>query len=416
MMLCGFFWENWMRASKRRSTESRPLELKIVLLITGTGFLATGVLAPILPLYLSGAGVSVRLIGLMLSIFTLAIFLSEFVWGWILDEISPKLVLVAGSLFQGLVIFSLFYDASIHFFFIVIFLYGFFWSPAQLISRWYMGVFAPVERKTASLALISLVISGGLGVGGFVGGWLANRFGMNAAILASAGINVGMGLILLPVLGRLKFDKFARDRSEEIIEGDELDSVPINFQHVVRLGVLSTIFSIAYSTLTTYLPLLSVEIFNSDAGRVGILFGVFGLVRFVMVMPIARLADRFGREWLVLVGLLGAAIAFGGFSLAPDYNWALVSVILFSLAVDSFVPAVSALISQGASKIQQGRIMGLFGAFEDGGAMIGPAVGGMLWGSGVRFPFLFSAGITGLGALFWLLAIYQMKTHPNSAD
>jgi MFS family permease len=394
--------ETEMPEMKNKTKNAMPNEMKTVLFIAAIGFLAVGIFAPLQPLFLSGEGIDAQAIGLLTSSFMLAVFLSEFVWGWVVDATSPKVALFCGLILEGLAMLAYLYAQSLAAFFLVSIAYGFFWTPPLLVARWYMGVFAPPNSKSSSLGMITLVVAGANAAGGFLGGWLANSFGLRTPIIVSGLLLILTGILIIPLLTRLNFSKPEFGQQGAAIAAKKKSSQRIDLRRVFQLGMLSTLFFTAFQIMATYLPLLSESVFHSNPGQIGALFGVFGLGRFVLAIPVSRLADRFGRWRFVLIGLIGTALSFAGFAIAPNYFWVLISMVVFSVALVSLIPALSTLISQGASGAQQGRIMGFQGAFEDGGGVIGPAIGGLLWaGVGVRSPFIFAALVVALGAVYW---------------
>jgi MFS family permease len=397
--------------------KTMPLEMITVLFVTGASLLASGIINPITPLYLAEVELSARLIGLIFSVNILAIFLSEFPSGWMFDKVSPKLGLLAGTVVQGFAIGAILLAKSVPGYFAVFFVSGLFWTPAFLASRWYMGVFTPSGSKAASLGLITLVIAGSNGVGSVLGGWLADAYGLKFPFYAAAGLLVLLGVVIILAFRRLDFTKPSQILTES--SDEPLRETPQLFVwgSIIQLGLLASVIFIGFSIMSVYLPLLSEGVFNSTPGQIGLLFGVFGLVRFITAIPLSRMADKRGRRRFVLLGLLSCAAAFIGFTLAPNYGWALVSMIFYSLALVLFNPAAGALISEMVSKDQQGRAMGILGAFEDGGAALGPAIGGVLWETrGVRFPFIFAAVTAVLGAASWLVwGVRKRVALPSSA-
>ena len=64
-------------------------------------------------------------------------------------------------------------------------------------------------------------------------------------------------------------------------------------------------------------------------------------------------------------------------------------------------------ISESVPSHRQGIAMGVYGVFEDVGAMIGPAIGGFLWVSwGPKSPFLAAGLISVIGAILFVMAKY----------
>jgi MFS family permease len=384
--------------------KNKPRELYIVLGILGLIMLSAGLTGPVFPLFLANRSVNPQLIGLIFSLSFLASLLSEFISGWVFDNVNPKLGLLSGTLGTGLAVGAILFVRTEAGFFAAFFFYGLFWIPAFLGSRWYIGTFAPAESKAGSLGMIGLVAAGTNSLGSFLGGWLADSFGLTIPFFVAAGVLVIPGLLMIPFLGALDFTKPQRVRTSVEHAGRLEESLSLPWIKIAHLGLLSTVFFMGFGVINAYLPLLGASAFSADPGEIGLLFGVFGLVRFSAAIPISGLADRFGRRSFVLLGLLSCAASLAGFVLAPDFIWLLISIVFFALAFISFLPASAALLSGMVSEDQQGRAMGMLGAFEDSGMIIGPAIGGALWVSlGERSPFIFTAVAALAAALSWML-------------
>jgi MFS family permease len=117
-------------------------------------------------------------------------------------------------------------------------------------------------------------------------------------------------------------------------------------------------------------------------------------------IPAGRLADRFGRKNVFLVGLLIFSLTSLGFGFlaTPLTIWALFAVYGIFMAVTQTV--ARAYVSSLASEDKRGFALGAYNAVI--GLAVFPAnfIGGLLWNSiGVSAPFVFSAIFSLLSAL-----------------
>ncbi len=107
-----------------------------------------------------------------------------------------------------------------------------------------------------------------------------------------------------------------------------------------------------------------------------------------------------GKELFIVSGGLLAV------SLAGDVTTLTAAMVLFGLGRPCFSPALTALVADATPRRQRGRAMGLLGAGENVGVMLGPVVVGFLWQAvGPRPAIAAAAGLCAVGVpvALWLL-------------
>jgi MFS family permease len=127
---------------------------------------------------------------------------------------------------------------------------------------------------------------------------------------------------------------------------------------------------------------------------------------------LGRIADKVGRKWPMIVGLLAAAatslvIPFAGSILLIAAAWA-IEAICFSAAT----PAQEALVADYSGAEARGTGYGIYTLAFGLGATVGPVLGGWVydtWGHDV--PFYLNAGILAVGALLVLALVREGRTH-----
>jgi MFS family permease len=104
-----------------------------------------------------------------------------------------------------------------------------------------------------------------------------------------------------------------------------------------------------------------------------------GLVWALLPAHLGRLADRFGRKPLMVLGLAASAVTM---FLLPSLTTTVGLAVLWALLAVCFAagdPAEQALVADLTDKNQRGRGYGLYVMFSDIGAAIGPLSGGWLY-------------------------------------
>jgi MFS family permease len=192
---------------------------------------------------------------------------------------------------------------------------------------------------------------------------------------------------------------------------------------VVPLLLAEFIVWLGFGALLPVLPLYFTEQ-GVDLRLLGVVIAAWPAARLIGEPVFGWLADRTARVPLMVGGLL----ATGVFSILPlVFTGPLAFLILRAgsgLATAAYDPAARGYLTDATPPARRGEAFGLYGAFQMGGLLIGPAIGalgalGATWFGGISFVFVFG------GVAAWLAAIpiglrgreTGQRTHPApSAD
>jgi len=165
---------------------------------------------------------------------------------------------------------------------------------------------------------------------------------------------------------------------------------------VIGFGIIMPVMPDLITSLT-HLPL-------GEAARVGgLLMGSFAVMQFLFGPVMGGLGDRFGRRPVLLACLVAFGVDYIVMGLAPTIGWLFASRAFAGIAGASFVPA-SAYVADITPPERRAQNFGLIGAAFGLGFVIGPALGGLLGGIGLRVPFFVAGGLALLNALAgWFL-------------
>jgi DHA1 family tetracycline resistance protein-like MFS transporter len=131
----------------------------------------------------------------------------------------------------------------------------------------------------------------------------------------------------------------------------------------------------------------------------GLLLFVYALMQFVFAPILGNLSDRYGRRPVILFSLFGFGVDYLFLAFAPTFGWLFVGRTISGITGASFSTA-SAYIADISSPENRAKNFGLIGAAFGLGFIIGPAIGGLLSGFGVRAPFYAAAILTLLNWLY----------------
>src|SRR6187549_1648510 len=125
----------------------------------------------------------------------------------------------------------------------------------------------------------------------------------------------------------------------------------------------------------------------------------YAVTQFICAPLIGNLSDRFGRRPVLLTSMFGFAVDYIFMALSPTYGWLFVGRIIAGITGASFTTA-SAYIADVSTPETRAKNFGMIGAAFGLGFIIGPALGGLLAGWGIRAPFYAAAALCLLNTLY----------------
>ncbi|MBK7561352.1 MAG: TCR/Tet family MFS transporter [Chitinophagaceae bacterium] len=142
------------------------------------------------------------------------------------------------------------------------------------------------------------------------------------------------------------------------------------------------------------------------------LLSAYAITQFIFAPVIGNLSDRYGRRPILLSSLTGFGIDYIFLALAPTYGWLFVGRIIAGITGASFTTG-AAYIADVSTPATRAKNFGMIGAAFGLGFVIGPALGGLLAGLGVRAPFYAAAGLCLLNALYGYFVLPESLSKEN---
>jgi MFS transporter, DHA1 family, tetracycline resistance protein len=396
--------------------------------------LSFGILIPQLGLYAVEFQASPLQVGLLVSVYSLMQLVSAPLLGRLSDRVGRRPVLlfsIAGSV-VGYLLFA--FARSLPLLFLARVVDGLSGGNISTAQAYVADVTGPQERAKG-MGVIGAAFGLGFILGPAVGGVLG-RLGGNLAIGLGAG-----GLALLNWLAAF----FLLPESRR---WGEVTALPVRTvatrafrMPVVGLALaLFFLFTTAFSQMegTFSLLLLSQEpavrplvfegallglparvdpvLLEAVSLRSGLLFAAVGVVSaLVQGGLIGRLKRRFGEPNLVVAGVTLTALGLLLLPLMPSYGWLFPPMVLLGVGSSLHNPSLSALVSLHAPGARQGEVLGTYQAMGSLGRIVGPALGGFLFGAlGVAAPYQVAAVMLGAGLVLalQLRARARVTGHP----
>lgn len=144
----------------------------------------------------------------------------------------------------------------------------------------------------------------------------------------------------------------------------------------------------------------------------GWLLFVYALMQFICAPILGNLSDQYGRRPVLLFSLFGFGIDYIFLGFAPSFGWLFLGRTIAGITGASFTTA-SAYIADISNEQTRTKNFGLVGAAFGLGFIIGPAIGGLLTGLGIRAPFYAAAILTLLNWLYGYFILPESLSAEN---
>ena len=165
--------------------------------------------------------------------------------------------------------------------------------------------------------------------------------------------------------------------------------------------------------------LLWQEKYNLSESEIGYVFAFIGIaVAVVQGTLIGPFNKWFGEKKLFISGSFLMAIGLIAMPFVPVELFIpleLVALLIIAVGNGFFTPTVSSLISQQAGKKEQGKVLGLLQSVGSLSRVVGPILGGALYGIHLALPYIVACGMM-LGVVLLAYLIVQKFMKPTSPE
>ena len=377
-------------------------------LLIAVNQLGFGAVIPVLPLYAQSFGVSQAAIGGTVAVYGLARVLLGVPTGRVADWLGRRTALAIGGAVSAAG--NLWCAAAATYPELVLarFVAG---AGAGIVMTAGMIVLADITRTATrgrTMAIYQGVFLFAVGVGPLPGGYLAERFTLEAPFLvygvASAFVTAiaWFGVAETRALG-------LQERAGSLVIGplrEQLRTLAANTGFL--LACLISLIGAAARTgaLFSIVPVLARDRLDISATAIGFGFALGSIVGLAVTYPSGAIADRYGRKAVIVPATVLTGVSMLSFSIAPDYAWFLVACTVWGGAVAAGGAAPAAYAADCAPPGANAAAMSSYRTLSDMGYVAGPILLGWLGDArGLDAPLWISAfALVTVAALFAILA------------
>ncbi len=343
-----------------------------------------GIIAPLLPVYARDLGATGVWVGVIFAGYAISrTVILPFV-GRLSDRRGRKIVISVGLLLFTVTSFTYVLADNVAVLFAIRLLQGVAAGFVQPIAQAYIGDIAPLGEEGKWMGYFNATFLVGWGCGPLMGGILNDHFGMDSAFYVMGGLNALAFLgvsIFLPEVVRKKVESAPRSSFRDMASS-RLSWGLFSFQvgDSAHRGIVQTfipVFGSMTLSLSSSLTGTALSVLVLGAGLIQIITG--------------RLADRFNKSRVVIIGSIGIIISGLVVPQAVGF-WTMLVFLAIAIVGDATaVPSASALVIEEGRKHGMGLSMAMFNMGLGVGMSVGPILAGLaadLWGVDSAFYFM----------------------------
>jgi MFS family permease len=384
--------------------------LLVALVLAGTG---ERLWLGFAPKYLQTLGASILIIGLFDALQTLLGAVYAYPGGWLTDRWGQRrsLMLFSTLSLGGYVVVLVWH----HWLALLLGSFLFLaWSALSLPTTFtVVATSLKAHQHTMGIGIQSMVRRVPMMLGPLAGGWLITRFGW------TRGVQYALLLCLLVTLLTMAFQGFMFDPGQGSLSaaaessGMTLLSMMRSFTPALRELLVSDIL-IRFCERIPYafVVLWAMNYDGVSAQRYGVLVAFEMVTAMVCYIPVAHLADKYGRRPFVLVTFLFFTLFPVTLLWANSFAWLALAFVVRGLK-EFGEPARKALIIGEAVPELRARTYGAYYLIRDCVVTSGSLLGAWLWGLSPRANFIGAAVCGALGTAWFWWFVFRRKPVPG---
>lgn len=163
--------------------------------------------------------------------------------------------------------------------------------------------------------------------------------------------------------------------------------------------------TLAAGLLVPILPSFASEYLGLDYSRYSIVLMAGGLMTVLLLIPMGRLADKWGHKWLLITGFGALAACLGLLIYSRQIFSTMLLAVCLGAAYAAVLPAWNAILSYYVPAEQKATGWGVLSGIEGIGVILGPILGGWMAES---FDETVTVGISAL-LLFFIMLFYWIR-------
>jgi len=368
---------------------------------------ALGMMIPVIPYMARHYGADALQVGLLMSIYSAVQCLVSPFWGRWSDRVGRKPVLILSMICTSLSYLWFYLSPSL----LHLFLSRAFAGAVGVsvsTSFAFISDLTEKDNRSKNMALVGAAFGLGFVIGPLLGGGMASYNREVVALGASTACLFG----LLVAIFRIR-ESYSKGFENPKTSYLHRFSLALKDSSLRKLLFLFFVVSIGLTLVEVPLFLLMKDQFDWPQSLSSLGFAYIGFILALTQGFFVRLwIPLFGEKKVNLWGLL--LLGFGLFGLCiPDLRGVAFAVTLLALGFGCSYTCLTGMISLLTKKAHQGGVLGIHQSVSSISRILGPALGGWIYGKwGYQILFIFAGGVVGVG---FILALLFGKWLPNTS-
>ena len=383
----------------------------VLIAVNQLGF---GAVIPVLPLYAKSFDVSQTAIGATVAVYGVARVFLGLPTGKVADVLGRRAALAVGG---GVTVLGNLWCAGAETYVELLMARLIAGAGAGVVLTAGLIVLADIASPTTrgrTLAIYQGVFLFAVGIGPFPGGFLAERFGLEAPFLVYAIMGAAVTAVAWFGVAETRGVGGTPASPEAVPLRDQVRVLlgNIGFRLVCFIGLAGALARTG--GLFSIVPILGRERLGLSATEIGFGFALGSVVGLLVTYPAGYMADRFGRKAVIVPATVLIGVSMVAFSVAGDYAWFLGACVIWGVAITASGAAPAAYAADAAPHGMNAAAMGSYRMLSDVGYVVGPILLGWLGDAGgLETPLWAAAGSLFLMAgLFGVFASETVRKTP----
>lgn len=378
-----------LRNSEDKAGSLFPLYLSVFVAVLGFSLVA-----PIFPLYAIGLGASYTLLGSIISVYGAVQLITQIPIGRLSDRRGRKPLIILGLLAFTFLPPLYIYATNAYLLIPIRILGGIGASAVWPLAMAMIIDKVSSESRGAAMGRYNAAFYSAVAVGPLIGGFLYDRYGLNAPFYFWAVLGlVSMIIVAIRVTEPSRHEVLSIAPSGRPMEDLILPGYYWTF--LACCGVVMWTGIVGGFNLTL-LPSYASRLGISTT-EIGLLYLDYAGLTALSNIYFGRAADRGRRKVLVFAGCLAGLISFLLLPWANSFSQVLMLMALIGLGMGVGNPAAAALIADTTCIARRGESFGIFNTARMSGVVVGPLIAGLTADLyGVNGSLLAFAGISAL--------------------
>ncbi|GAB2568973.1 MFS transporter [Gracilibacillus alcaliphilus] len=361
-----------------------------------------GIIIPVLPFYAEELGATPFQLGLLMATYSVMQFLFAPMWGRISDKIGRKPVLLIGIAGLAISFFLLGLASQLWMLFAARIIGGMLSAANMPTVTAYVADITSEEDRGKGMGIIGAAVGLGFIFGPAIGGVFSAT---NLALpFFLSGISSLLTFFL--VLFVLKESLTETSHTSGKKRGSILDGLK---SPIANLYILQWFVSISLAGLEATFAYFAYERAGLGTIELGYIFMIMGLAgAIVQGGLVGRMTKSLGEGKVIQIGIIVSAVGFALILLVQNFLTAAIFLTIFGLGNGLIRPSVSSLLTKTV-KSGYGQTTGLLSSFDSLGRIIGPPLGGLLYGVTIVLPYVSGVILSLFALIVYYIYSKQMK-------